>query len=111
MSFSSQKCGWKSPAPGPAVVWGITFCRSTFPLLFQLSEAVNESYEVNFHFKMPVNDSKYLSVRGGKVWQGERVAGAGTAVLERRHKFSLISLLFLVCLLCFETVSSVLSCL
>lgn len=62
MSFSSQKCGWKSSAPGPAVVWGITFCRSTFPLLFQLSEAVNESYEVNFHFKMPVNDSKYLYV-------------------------------------------------
>lgn len=108
----------KSPAPGPVVVWGITFCTSTFPLIFQLSEAIDEGYEVNFHFKMQVNDTKYLYVLAivvakfgmERAWQE-----LGTAVvegeLERRQKCSLISLLFLVHLLCFETVSSVLSCL
>lgn len=83
-------------------------------MLFQLSEAVNESYEVNFHFKMQVNDTKYLyalAIVVAKFGMERGWQELGAAVLERRQKFSLISLLFLVCLLCFETVSSALSCL
>lgn len=85
------------------------FCKSTFPLSLQLSEAIDEGCEVNFHFKTQVNDTKYLYVC--KIWHGESMAGAAVVELQRRHKFSLISLLFLVGLLCFETVSSALSCL
>lgn len=38
------------------------FCKSTFPLSFQLSEAIDGGCEVHFHFKVQVNDTKYLYV-------------------------------------------------
>lgn len=36
------------------------FVHQHFPLSFQLSDSIDEGCEINSHFKMQVNDTKYL---------------------------------------------------
>lgn len=100
------------------MVWVITFSNAHCCFNY-LKPLIVTGYEVNFHFKMQVNDKKcllyvpaagksYMKLGMEKAWQAFGNCCGGT--LGAGEKFSrLITLLFLVCLLCFETISSVLN--